>query len=472
MLEAVREKLIELVNQIGPAISEEPSLCERFFDSRDKETTKAIDALVAAIQQGVTSELRQAKQESRERISLEGKVRQLCSVGVEPELASWAIETWAIAMGVSDRVRYSVDFKCPACEARGVSLKKIAGRTITCPRCKSRVCVSIDGATFTVDLEDKPVSAENERSSRSDLVYPTTRIATRSSSEAPDFSVDSARSNESIDTETNQTSQPDMLKRQLPAILSKVEPVLDESRNRPAIEFSNSIGMQFKLIFPGNFLMGDATRDFESTISEPFYLGVHPVTQKQYEEVIGRNPSRFRGPGNPVECVSWHDAVSFCRELSNLCSEIAENLTYRLPTESEWEYACRAGSDSDYCYGNDPSQLFEYAWFGNNFGKGPRYVGQKKPNAWGLYDMHGNVSEWCASRFADYPDFSPDESRDGMDDSKRTYRGGHWFNQAKFCRSAVRHGEAPGFWSDYLGFRVAVSVHRAVLLRPPMQALP
>jgi len=458
MLDSLRGKLIELVNQIGPAISEEQSVCECFFDSRDKNTTKAIDALVTAIQQGVASELRQAKQDSKERISLERQVRQLCSVGVEPELASWAIESWAIAMGVSDRIRYSIDFKCPACKARGVSLKKIAGRTIKCPRCKSRVRVSIDGLTFKLDLEYKPVSTENIRSPGLDFVDLTTQIAVRNSSESPDLPLDSARLNESNDTEASHRNQPATLKRHEPTTSSKFKPVLEESANRPAIEFSNSIGMRFKLILPGAFLMGSATRGFESTISESFYLGVHCVTQKQYKEVIGMNPSHFRGPSNPVECVTWHDAVSFCRELSNLCSEIAENRTYRLPTESEWEYACRAGSDSDYCYGNDPSKLYEYAWFGNNFGKGPRYVGQKKPNAWGLYDMHGNVSEWCASRFADYPSFLPEESSDSMDDSKRTYRGGHWFNQAKFCRSAVRHGEAPGFRSDYLGFRVAVRV--------------
>lgn len=437
MFDAVREKLIELVNQIGPAISEEPSLCECFLAPRNKDTSKAIDALVVAIRQGLTTELRQAKQESVDRIHLDGKIRQLCSVGVKPEIASWAVETWAIAIGVSDRVHYSVDFRCPACEASGVSLKKIAGRTIKCPRCKSRISVSVDGSKFTLVLEDKPVSGDTARSSGSSSEYPTTEVAAQNNSEPSDLPRVSATPKDTIESDT----------------------VSAQSLKEPSIEFTNSIGMQFRLIQPGIFRMGSKKHGIDTAIPEHFYLGIHPVTQEQYEEVMGNNPSRFKGPAKPVECVTWHNAVSFCRELSRVCSEIAEKRCYRLPTEAEWEYACRAGSDSDFCFGNDPSQLFEYAWFGNNFGKGPRYVGQKKPNAWGLYDMHGNISEWCASRFDDYPNFSAEVCSDDKGNTKRTYRGGHWFNQARFCRSATRHGEPPMFWSDYVGFRVALNVH-------------
>ena len=437
MLDAVREKLIEIVEQNGPAISEEPSLCECFLVPRNKDTDNAIDALLVAIRQGVTTELRLAKQDFLNRIHLDEKIRKLCSVGVKPELASWAVETWAKAIGVSDRVHYRVDFKCPACDASGVSLKKIAGRTIKCPRCKSRISVSVDGSKFTLVLEDKPVSGDIARSLGISSEYPTTEIAAQNNSEPSDSLRVSATPKDSIECET----------------------VSAQSVKEPSLEFTNSIGMQFRLIQPGIFRMGSKKHGSEIAISEPFYLGIHPVTQEQYEEVMGKTPSRFKGPAKPVECVTWHDAVSFCRELSRLCSEIAENRCYRLPTEAEWEYACRAGSDSDFCFGNDPSQLFEYAWFGNNFGKGPRYVGQKKPNAWGLYDMHGNISEWCASRFDDYPNFSAEVCSDDKDNTKRTYRGGHWFNQARFCRSATRHGEPPMFWSDYVGFRVALNVH-------------
>lgn len=437
MLEAVREKLIDLVNQIGSAIIEEPSLCECFLIAPNKDAKKAIDALVVAIRKGITTDLRRAKQDSSERVQLDGYIRQLCSnTGVKPELASWAVETWAIAIGISDRIRYGVDFKCPACEARGVSLKKIAGRTIKCPRCKSRICVSADGSNFTLDLEIKPAPGKVARSPRSSTSYPTTGVAIQDYSASPGSPLASAFSRDSKESARG----------------------VAQSVDGATIEFTNSIGMQFRLIQPGTFLMGGKKHSRETVISDPFYLGIHPVTQEQYEEVVGKNPSRFKGPSKPVECVTWHDAVAFCRELSNICSEICEKRSYRLPTEPEWEYACRAGSDSDYCFGNEPSQLFEYAWFGNNFGKGPRYVGQKKPNAWGLYDMHGNISEWCASRFADYPDFASEESGNIVDDAKRTYRGGHWFNQARFCQSSVRHGEPPTFWSDYVGFRVALEI--------------
>ncbi|MBT5926707.1 MAG: formylglycine-generating enzyme family protein, partial [Verrucomicrobia bacterium] len=166
----------------------------------------------------------------------------------------------------------------------------------------------------------------------------------------------------------------------------------------------NGIGMRMKLIPAGQFLMGsniwsrrDATPT-QVTITKPFHMGVFEVTQAQYQLVMGGNPSRFKGSNLPVEIVTWHNAVLFCLRLT-LIEQIAGRLPpghiYTLPTEAQWEYACRAGSVSGFSFGNDEGELSGFAWWWGSSGNKSHPVGQKKPNAWGLYDMHGNVEEWC-----------------------------------------------------------------------------
>ncbi len=175
--------------------------------------------------------------------------------------------------------------------------------------------------------------------------------------------------------------------------------VLPEEPDLPK-KLSNSIGMRFVLIEPGEFTMGSNESDSEKPphsveIMQPFYFGVFPVTQAEYQAVIGSNPSHFSGNArHPVERVSWHDAAAYCEKLSQLTAEAEHRQTYRLPTEAEWEYACRAGSTGKCCFGDNES-LEEYAWFGGNSENQTHPVGEKKANAWGLHDMHGNVMEWC-----------------------------------------------------------------------------
>jgi formylglycine-generating enzyme required for sulfatase activity len=156
--------------------------------------------------------------------------------------------------------------------------------------------------------------------------------------------------------------------------------------------WENSISMKLVWIAPGEFKMGSNDgEDFEKPlhtvkITKGFYMGAFEVTQGQYQQVMGTNPSYFKGANLPVEQVSWDDAVEFCKKLSQ-----KEGKTYRLPTEAEWEYACRAGTTTKFSFGDDESQLGEYAWYGKNSGMKTHPVGKKKPNAWGLFDMHGNV---------------------------------------------------------------------------------
>jgi formylglycine-generating enzyme required for sulfatase activity len=229
-------------------------------------------------------------------------------------------------------------------------------------------------------------------------------------------------------------------------------------------EFTNSIGMEFILIWAGEFTMGspENEKDHGSNegpqhkvkITKPFYMQTTEVTQSQWKAVTGNNPSYFKGDDLPVEQVSWDDAQEFLKKLS-----AKENVKYRLPTEAEWEYGCRAGSTTRFCFGDDESKLGEYAWFRANSDSKTHPVGGKKPNAWGLYDMHGNVWEWCQDWFdADYYKKSPAEDPQGpATGENRVLRGGSWDFLDNLCRSAVRGGYGPSLRDYGMGFRLARS---------------
>ena len=178
-------------------------------------------------------------------------------------------------------------------------------------------------------------------------------------------------------------------------------------------------------------------------------MSKYEVTQAQYKAVMGTNPSHFKGDNNPVEQVSWNDVVAYCNKLTEqekAAGRLPVGYEYRLPTEAEWEYACRAGTTTAFSFGNDESQLGEYAWYRDNSGLTTHPVRQKKPNGWGLYDMHGNVGEWCQDFFfAKYPGGSvsdPQGPATGSGDHPTGYdrvvRGGAWSYYAGGCRSADR----------------------------------
>ena len=212
----------------------------------------------------------------------------------------------------------------------------------------------------------------------------------------------------------------------------------------------NSVGMLLVPIPAGTFTMGEGKTAHKVTLTQAFYLGVYEVTQQQYEKVMGSKPSNFKGPQNPVEQVSWNDAVEFCRKLSE-----QEGVEYRLPTEAEWEYACRAGTTTKYSFGDIESELADYAWYDENSGDTTHPVGSKKPNAWGLYDMHGNVWEWCEDWYESYPSGSLTDPTGASSGSDRVYRGGCWSIQLPiYCRSAFRYRDSPDDRIRNLGFRV------------------
>jgi formylglycine-generating enzyme required for sulfatase activity len=165
---------------------------------------------------------------------------------------------------------------------------------------------------------------------------------------------------------------------------------------------------------------------------------------------MGENPSQFKGATNPVERVSWDDATEFCKRLS-----AKEGKTYRLPTEAEWEFACRAGTTTQYSFGDDEASLGEYAWYSNNSNGKAQPVGEKKANAWGLHDMHGNVWEWCQDWYGGYPVAEVTNPRGPKEAPVRVIRGGGWDDYAWYCRAALRIALEPLHRLSYLGFRVA-----------------
>jgi len=239
-------------------------------------------------------------------------------------------------------------------------------------------------------------------------------------------------------------------------------PTTSDSALEPT--FTNSIGMEFVLIPADSFMMGSPDADTEGganerpahrvTISQPFYLGKYPVTRQQWEAVMGNNPSRFWGhPNQPVENVSWDDVHIFLHMLN----EWEGGESYCLPTEAQWEYACRAGTETPW-YHPDVNAI---AWHRGNSNNHPHQVGQKLPNAWGLYDMLGNVEEWCYDGLRTYTaDTVVDPIGPTGAGANRVFRGGGWYDSARNMRAASRNGYGPSYRLGYLGFRCASSGRR------------
>jgi len=237
--------------------------------------------------------------------------------------------------------------------------------------------------------------------------------------------------------------------------MEKVFSMIDYQQSLPGNVILEMVGIP-----EGSFYMGSTKDRMEKpkhivNIAKPFYLGKYPITQAQYEAVMTKNPSYFKGdPQLPVEQVSWCNAVEFCHELSKKTER-----HYRLPSEAEWEYACRSGTTTLYYFGNDASQLEKYAWYVSNSEHKTHIVGQKEPNGWGLYDMTGNVYEWCQDRFHANYRGAPDDGKVWIDDNNpreagNMKRGGAWYSNQVMCRSAHRSASRADVGDCANGFRV------------------
>lgn len=263
-------------------------------------------------------------------------------------------------------------------------------------------------------------------------------------------------------------------------------------------EITNSIGIKLTWIPHGTFTMGSPPSEegslehelqHEVTLTKDYYLGTFEVTQSQYQKVIGKNPSYFQGDNvaernpqtrqvvrvidssnYPVERISWDDANEFCDRLSMLPEEKKAGRIYRLPTEAEWEYACRAGSRKAFSFGESSRLLADYAWTIDNSEFKTHPVGEKMPNNWGLYDMHGNVFELCSDRLGDYSPGKVIDPRGVRDRKIRVSRGGSYFHPPLFCRSSLRFPW--GYREDYLDQAsepIGISIHGfRIALDPPV----
>jgi serine/threonine protein kinase/formylglycine-generating enzyme required for sulfatase activity len=222
------------------------------------------------------------------------------------------------------------------------------------------------------------------------------------------------------------------------------------------VDTTNAIGMKLVLIPPGEFAMGEGGDAHRVTITKPFYLGKYEVTQQEWERVMVNTPSHFKGLKNPVESVSWEDCQIFLKRLGEKCGAVEGS--YRLPSEAQWEYACRAGSSGKWFFGESEAELVDYGWYKENSEEKTHPVGLKKANDWGLYDVYGNVWQWCADWYdKDYYKRSPGIDPAGpLSGSRRVLRGGSWNHPAGSCRSANRDNREPGYRISSHGLRVSL----------------
>ncbi|ETA69249.1 hypothetical protein MettiDRAFT_2744 [Methanolobus tindarius DSM 2278] len=244
----------------------------------------------------------------------------------------------------------------------------------------------------------------------------------------------------------------------------------DSTSNELEQEISNSIGMDLVLIPSGNFYMGSDSTPLvafddpahEVSIENSFYMGKYEVTQAQWKAVMGTSPSLFEGDELPVEQVSWYDAQEFISKLN----EMENTDRYRLPTEAEWEYACKAGNDTDFSFTNEATDLDEYGWSDSygwcaiNANGTTHSVGEKKANSWGLYDMHGNVWEWVQDTWHDNYDGAPTDGTAWEDENSinRVGKGGSLMDGPNICKSSFRGSLDADSTSYVLGFRIVKEI--------------
>jgi len=253
----------------------------------------------------------------------------------------------------------------------------------------------------------------------------------------------------------------------LPQVKVEVKPISEEKAKRQAFTWSQDVKEEIDIelvnIPAGSFIMGDdqgndRKKPKHRVTLKAFQMSKYPITQKQYRLVMGTNPSYFEGDENcPVETVSWHDAVEFCEELSKRIGQ-----KVKLPTEAQWEYACRAGNTGKYCFGDDVSQLGNYAWYEGNSGSKTHPVGEKLANPWGLHDMHGNVWEWCEDAWHNNYNGAPTDGSAwliGGEQDRHALRGGSFYEIVFGCCSAYRcrdNADDEDYSYKNYGFRVVV----------------
>ncbi len=230
------------------------------------------------------------------------------------------------------------------------------------------------------------------------------------------------------------------------ATLRKPQEAFARQLGRPIV-LRSVIGLDMVLIPPGRFT---AFGGYEMRVSKPYRMSATPITQAQWLDIMGTDPSCFLGASHPVERVTWHDAVAFCEKLS-----AREGRRYQLPTEAQWEHAARAEASTPFCHGQDASRMLDYAWCDDNSDNGTKPVATRLPNPWGLHDMQGNVWEWCADWFGDRPESGRDTDPTGpATGQQRVLRGGAWSSFASTLSHLHRAHNLPDNPVDDNGLRV------------------
>ena len=514
-----RQKLCELLAKHGHSLCDDARKLEGLpKDVLRNEHKRETFVLISSLRAGVAHELRGSTSGMPPAALAAKLTRQLCdNLGLDDGVARWSVESWAVALGI--------EITSPMVVTTKQVTKMKATGPLPAPLTRPTQSVGVDLAAIAMQHREKArkeeVKAEQDRVKAAQAealamqmqreaetraaqlqkeakpkAVPVQKEAKRLAEQTRDFAT-AARMLEEIDPQWRDAKlyesicgNRDKVKISDKAIhkavhkgrlrflrgrvqeLSKLQPKRDDMRRllevlpdcpELATELTNSIGMRFVLIEPGEFMMGSNEAYNEKPphmvkIIQPFYLSVFPVTQAKYHAVIGTNPSNFTGNARlPVENISWDDAVTFCDRLSESPGGVQHGMRYRLPTEAEWEYACRAGSTSKWCFGDDESLLGDFAWFGESF-EGQRHpVGKKKPNAWGLYDMHGNVFEWCSDYYDNYTTCMLTDPRGPTTGSNRVLKGGLWYLPAARCRAASRYTGGPTDRTSNCGFRLALS---------------
>ena len=404
MQDIVRSKLTELVGRFGLDLCNDARRCEALLRDVCGEHKREINALVSAIRDGAGTELRQPSAGVPKELIIARLTKRLHeNFGLVEDLARWAVESWAVALGVASAKEFRFPFKCPKCGTQGNIATKQAGMKTRCPKCNTNLYIADNGRELLFAHNAQPIPS----------IKPGSYI-----------------------------------------------------HKEFAVDLGNGMKLEMLLIPAGEFLMGSLNSDSDAEedempqhrvrITRPFYLGKYLVTQEQWLAVMGSNPSYFKGPKNPVENVSWNDCQQFLNKWNTKSGTGGGK--FQLPTEAQWEYACRAGSTAFFCFGDDVTRLGDFAWCANNSSRKTHPVGQKKPNTLGFHDMHGNVWEWCQDWYdKGYYAKSPVDDPNGpVTGSGRVYRGGSWYAPARGSRSAFRGGSRSGDGDFNLGLRVSL----------------
>ncbi|HET7537046.1 MAG TPA: SUMF1/EgtB/PvdO family nonheme iron enzyme, partial [Candidatus Didemnitutus sp.] len=333
--------------------------------------------------------------------------------------------------------------------ARAAGYEEWSGEAVVRPNDFTRVDASLVRSTGEVVIRGSPSGAEVSDGSKVLGVVPLT-LAHVPTGDVKYFV--RAKGYQSVEVCGTVTRNSEL---KLSAALTKVK--MPEAGQRWTI---SDLGLELLPIAAGSFSLGSSKGETDEqpvtqvTFSQPFWLAKTEVTQAQWTALMGKNPSGSKNPDQPVEQVSWSSAMDFCKKLTErerLAGRLPEGFSFTLPTEAQWEYACRAGTTEPYA-----GALETMGWYSGNSGNKSHPVGEKQANAWGLYDMHGGVWEWCLDWYGPYKGGSITDPKGATAGTRRVVRGGSWNSQSSRCRSSVRDGWEPRQSGNNLGFRVSL----------------